>query len=131
MKKVLHMLSALLLAAGILAGCGTTEKSQQNNQQAEQQTELQATITLTEDGQEISTEEVAFEEGANLMDVMKENFEVEEEGGMITSIEGHSQNDGESKYWLYTVNGEMAQVGAADIELSDEDEVAFNLQKTS
>jgi Tfp pilus assembly protein PilV len=127
MKKALHMLSALLLAAGILAGCGTTEQSQQNNQQAEQQ----ATITLTEDGQEISSEEVTFEEGANLMDVMKENFEVEEEGGMITSIEGHSQDKGANKWWLFTVNGEMAPVGAADTELSDEDEVAFNLQKAS
>jgi Tfp pilus assembly protein PilV len=131
MKKALHMLSALLLAAGILAGCGTTEQSQQNNQQAEQQTEQQATITLTEDGEEVSSKEVAFEEGANLMDVMKENFEVEEDAGMITSIEGHSQDEGASKYWLYTVNGEMAQVGAADLELSDEDEVAFNLQKPS
>ncbi|QXE00304.1 DUF4430 domain-containing protein [Terribacillus sp. DMT04] len=131
MKKVLHMLSALLLAAGILAGCGTTEESQQNNQQAEQQNELQATITLTEDGQEISSEEVTFEEGANLMDVMKENFELEEEGGMITSIEGHSQDEAANKWWLFTVNGEMAPVGAADTELLDEDEVAFNLQKAS
>ncbi|MFS0560243.1 DUF4430 domain-containing protein [Terribacillus sp. 179-K 1B1 HS] len=128
MKKALHMLSALLLAAGILAGCGTTEEPKQQNQQAEQKTEQQVTVTLTEDGKEISSKEVSFEEGDSLMDVMKENFDVEDDGGMITSIDGHSQDKGENKYWLYTVNGEMAQVGAADLKLSEGDEIAFNLQ---
>ncbi|MFP7169433.1 DUF4430 domain-containing protein [Terribacillus sp. 7520-G] len=128
MKKTWHMLSALLLAAGILAGCGTAEESKQQDQQAEQQTEQQVTVTLTEDGKEISSKEVSFEEGDSLMDVMKENFDVEEDAGMITSIDGHSQDEDENKYWLYTVNGEMAQVGAADLELSDGDDVAFNLQ---
>lgn len=128
MKKALHMLSALLLAAGILAGCGTAEEPKQQNQQAEQKTEQQVTVTLTEDGKEISSKEVSFEEGDSLMDVMKENFDVEDDGGMITSIDGHSQDKGENKYWLYTVNGEMAQVGAADLKLSEGDEIAFNLQ---
>ncbi|SDD46542.1 protein of unknown function [Terribacillus halophilus] len=128
MKKALHMLSALLLAAGILAGCGTTEEPKQKNQQAEQKTEQQVTVTLTEDGKEISSKVVSFEEGDSLMDVMKENFDVEDDGGMITSINGHSQDKGKNKYWLYTVNGEMAEVGAADLELSEGDDIAFNLQ---
>ncbi|MFP7477327.1 DUF4430 domain-containing protein [Terribacillus saccharophilus] len=128
MKKVLHMFSALLLAAGILAGCGTTEQSQQQNQQTEQQAEQQVTVTLSEGGEEISSKEVSFEEGDNLLDVMKENFEIEEDDGFITSIDGHSQDEEKSKYWLFTVNGEMAQVGANELELKDGDEVVFNLQ---
>lgn len=129
MKKALHLLSALLLAAGILAGCGTTEQQEQN-QQAEQQTEQQVTVTLSEDGEEISSKEVSFEEDDILLDVMKENFEIEEDAGFITSIDGHSQNKDENKYWLFTVNGEMSPVGANEVELKDGDEVVFNLQKS-
>lgn len=129
MKKALHMLSALLLAAGILAGCGTTEQPQQN-QQAEQQTEQQVTVTLSEDGEEISSKEVSFEEGDMLLDVMKENFEIEEDAGFITSIDGHAQDADAKKYWLFTVNEEMSPVGANEIELKDGDDVVFNLQKS-
>ncbi|WP_217984676.1 DUF4430 domain-containing protein [Terribacillus saccharophilus] len=129
MKKALHMLSALLLAAGILAGCGTAEQPQQN-QQAEQQTEQQVTVTLSEDGEEISSKEVSFEEGDILLDVMKENFEIEEDGGFITSIDGHAQDANANKYWLFTVNEEMSPVGANEVELKDGDEVVFNLQES-
>ncbi|WP_218830628.1 DUF4430 domain-containing protein [Terribacillus saccharophilus] len=129
MKKALHMLSALLLAAGILAGCGTAEQPQQN-QQAEQQTEQQVTVTLSEDGEEISSKEVSFEEGDNLLDVMKENFEIEEDGGFITAIDGHAQDANANKYWLFTVNEEMSPVGANEVELKDGDEVVFNLQES-
>ncbi|PAF40746.1 hypothetical protein CHH69_01455 [Terribacillus saccharophilus] len=123
------MLSALLLAAGILAGCGTAEQPQQN-QQAEQQTEQQVTVTLSEDGEEISSKEVSFEEGDNLLDVMKENFEIEEDGGFITAIDGHAQDANANKYWLFTVNEEMSPVGANEVELKDGDEVVFNLQES-
>ncbi|PAD22236.1 hypothetical protein CHH64_05460 [Terribacillus saccharophilus] len=123
------MLSALLLAAGILAGCGTAEQPQQN-QQAEQQTEQQVTVTLSEDGEEISSKEVSFEEGDILLDVMKENFEIEEDGGFITSIDGHAQDANANKYWLFTVNEEMSPVGANEVELKDGDEVVFNLQES-
>lgn len=130
MKKALHMFSALLLAAGILAGCGTTEQPPQQNQQEQQQTEQQVTITLSEDGEEISSKEVSFEEGDNLLDVMRENFEIEEDGGFITAIDGHAQDENANKYWLFTVNGEMSQVGANELELKEGDEVVFNLQTT-
>ncbi|PAF19562.1 hypothetical protein CHH51_02910 [Terribacillus saccharophilus] len=123
------MLSALLLVAGILAGCGTAEQPQQN-QQAEQQTEQQVTVTLSEDGEEISSKEVSFEEGDILLDVMKENFEIEEDGGFITSIDGHAQDANANKYWLFTVNEEMSPVGANEVELKDGDEVVFNLQES-
>lgn len=133
MKKALHMLSALLLTAGILAGCGTTEQPQQNQQaeqQTEQQTEQQVTVTLSEDGEEISSKEVRFEKGDILLDVMKENFEIVEDGGFITSIDGHAQDANANKYWLFTVNEEMSPVGANEVELKDGDKVVFNLQES-
>ncbi|MFJ6411680.1 DUF4430 domain-containing protein [Terribacillus sp. AE2B 122] len=129
MKKALHMLSALLLTAGVLAGCGTEEQPQQN-QQAEQQAEQQVTVTLSEDGEEISSKEVSFEKGDILLDVMKENFDIEEDGGFITSIDGHAQDANTNKYWLFTVNEEMSPVGANEVELKDGDEVIFNLQES-
>lgn len=63
------------------------------------------------------------------MDVLKENFyvETEQDGKFITSIERVAPKEGEEKAWMFTVNGEMANVGASSYELSPGDEVNFDL----
>ena len=33
---------------------------------------------------------------------------------MITSIDGHSQDEAKGLYWMYKINGEMAPKGAAE-----------------
>ncbi|WP_026771234.1 DUF4430 domain-containing protein [Sediminibacillus sp. JSM 1682029] len=135
MKKFLFSLFSLLFAAGIVTGCADQEQDTSNNDTAkteqsgdsESQETVMVTISEDEGDNVIAEKEVEIEEGAILLDVMKENFEVEEADGFITSIEGVSQNEEKGKYWMYTVNGEMAEVGANEYELSPEDEVTFDL----
>lgn len=87
------------------------------------------TIRVSVEGEEVeggnlSTE---VEEGSLLLDVMKENFEIEETDGFITSINGHAQDDEAGKYWLFDVNGEMGMVGANQYEVQEGDLIEWNL----
>lgn len=143
MKKWLQLLSPLMVVVLILVGCsddaGDTNQAESannqtetenNNAQSEENEEEHVSITISEDnGEEVhAEEEVDVEEGAILMDVLKENFDIEEDDGFITEIEGIESDEQEGKYWMYDVNDEMAQVGADEFELSPGDDVVFDLQ---
>lgn len=71
--------------------------------------------------------EVEVEEGQTVLEALQANYEVTEEGGMVTAIEGIEQNEEESKWWLYSVNDEQPNVGAAEYILQDGDEVKWTL----
>ncbi|MFC4557422.1 DUF4430 domain-containing protein [Virgibacillus kekensis] len=144
MKKKFFRVSALLfLIIGLLVGCGTDnqeqEQSQASNQNestqssgenTEQKSEDTVTVTISKNNGEkqIKEKEIEIKDGAILMEVMKENFEIKEDGGFITSINGIAPGKDEKKAWMYTVNGEMAKVGATELELSPGDKVVFDLQ---
>lgn len=143
MKKIYTVLLAFIFALVVLSGCAATEQNTEEQstqteengtpteQTSESEQEEAITITISENNQEeiVAEEEVPVEEGEILYDVMEENFDIEAtEEGFITSIEGISQNEEEGKYWMYYVNGEMAEVGAQDYELEPGDEVTFDLQ---
>lgn len=59
---------------------------------------------------------------------MEEHYELEEADGFISAINGHEQDEEAGKYWLFDLNGEMAEVGAAELELSDGDLVEWKLE---
>lgn len=86
-------------------------------------------IVIQEEGKVLSniSKEIKVEEGQNLLEIMKENYEVTAKDGFISVIEGYEQDEKEGKYWLYTINGEQATVGAADYELEDKDVIVWNL----
>lgn len=132
------MKKLLLLSTLLLVGCGQTTNETadvsapvtiESSSEVEVQ-ELLVSISVTVDGEVIEEGdvEVEVEEGQNLLEVMKENFDIEEADGFISSINGYEQDDAEGKYWLYDVNGEMAEVGAADFELSDGDQIEWKLE---
>lgn len=142
MNKWIMRLTALFFFIALLAGCGAGQDTQENtqdngtteapqeeqaNNEAEQET---ATITISKnEGEElIAEDEVTIEEGAILMDVLKENFEVEEEGGFINSIEGEVASEVEKMAWMYFVNDETASVGAAEYEVQPGDQITFDMQ---
>ncbi|MBP1969640.1 hypothetical protein J2Z83_001747 [Virgibacillus natechei] len=137
MNKWILRLASVLVVIGLLVGCASEEENPNNetgeeaeaNQNSEQNEEL-ASMTISQDNEEeiITEEEVVIEEDAILMDVLKENFDVEEEGGFIISIEGVSPEENEEKSWMFFVNGEMGSVGAEEFELTPGDEVTFDLQ---
>lgn len=124
MKKHVNLIMAFLFSITILLGCGQTESPGETSNADEQV--VNVTIS-TDNGEEvISDATIEIEENEILMDVLEENFEIEDEGGFITSIDGVEQT--ENKYWLYEVNDEKASVGANEYELSPGDEVVFDLQ---
>ena len=141
MNKWFIRLASLLMVFGLLVGCASDtndqnntnnnqiEQNQNNNNSSEEAEEVVTIIISKDQNDEVITEkEVVIEDGAILLDVMKEHFELEEEGGFITSIEGIEQDEDEGKYWMYSVNDEQPPVGAGEYELSAGDQVNFDLQ---
>ncbi|SRR5699024_2137610 len=142
MNKWLLRLLTMLLVIGLVTGCSVNQDEQQETnkpgeqsertEQNQSSTEAEETVVITiskDEGEKIIAEqEIAIEADAILMDVLKDSFEIEEEGGFITSIEGVAPEDDEEKAWMYFVNGEMASVGAEEFELHPGDEVTFDLQ---
>lgn len=126
MKKRFLSILLLLAVAFTFVGC---KNNSNTDSTTSSEYSLEATIELIEDGESFKKETLNFNEGEKLLDVMKRNLEVEEKDGFITSIDGHAQDEGSKKYWLYTVNGEMAEVGANQFELHDKDEVVFTLEE--
>src|SRR5699024_11955767 len=82
------------------------------------------TLSIDEESEYIDELEDPIEEGDILMNVLKETFAVEEEDGFITSIQGVEPDEDEEKAWMIYINGDMAEKGANDTELSPGDEIS-------
>ena len=139
MKKWMLSLFTIFSALVLVVGCSndtatpTKEKATEETPETPETTEVQEeviTVTISKDeGEEVLSEkEIAIEENDILMDVMKENYDIEEDNGFITSIDGVAPEEGEEKAWMYFVNDEMAMVGAAEYELEAGDKIVFDLQ---
>ncbi|WP_058307546.1 DUF4430 domain-containing protein [Gracilibacillus massiliensis] len=123
MKKITQLLSIIILAI-LLAGCGEDEATTE-------EVSVQLTITDQISDTTISDENITVESETTLLTVLEDNYDVEvSEEGFLTAIEGHQQNMEENHYWMYEINGEMANVGIADYQVKDEDHITFDLKKT-
>jgi hypothetical protein len=137
MKKlfvVFVMLGGLFVTSGCQRNTSPSSENNQNAQSVEStegsvdQKQLTATIVLTNQGEEVTSKEVTFQENESLLKVMKENFTIEEKDGFITSIDGMSQDQKNNVFWVYTVNDEMSDKAAQDLLLKKDDTITFNLQ---
>ncbi|HLS66639.1 MAG TPA: DUF4430 domain-containing protein [Pseudogracilibacillus sp.] len=130
--RFLYVFAAVLLITGCSTANNTEEAEVETTETAEQEEVVESviTVTISEDEGEIvhDEKEIEIEEGAILMDVLKESFDIEEEDGFITAIDGIQADEGEQRGWMYYVNDEMAMVGAAEYELEEDDHVVFDLQ---
>ena len=134
MKVKIGFLLALVLT---LTACSDTNQTTVNESSELVPSEVEVakteqystSIVIQEEGKVLSniSKEIKVEEGQNLLEIMKENYEVTAKDGFISVIEGYEQDEKEGKYWLYTINGEKATVGAADYELEDKDVIVWNL----
>lgn len=130
MKK---SISCLLIITGLfyLSACQATPSTQKESSQAStaEQAKIKVKITILNEEKEVSQKELTVSQEDSLMKVMKENFSIKEENGMITEIEGIAQDEKENFYWTYTINQEMVNTGANDTKLNENDEVEFNYAK--
>ena len=121
----------LALSMSVMVGCGNTDTVDTTASTGviveSVKAEKGITLEIKEDNQAIKEIEVPAKEGELLGDIMADNLEIEEDNGMITSIEGHEQNAKDQKYWLYEVNGEFATVGANDYKVQPGDVITWNL----
>lgn len=136
MKKFLLTLLATFTLA--LTGCASGENNTNTNSSTEapieekQQEQLETTIKLTKDGEEVISEKtVEFEEGESLMEVMERNFELtlDDTNEFIVGIDGLDSDTANSYFWTYEVNEEDIMVGAKEFVLKADDVVHFDYAK--
>ena len=127
MKHIWMKISTMLIAVALLFGCANNNEAEN---EAEEAIDASISITISEDeGEEIiSEDDWDIEEGDVLIDVLKDHYDIEEDEGFIESIEGVSPEEDEEKAWMYFVNDEMAEVGAAEYEVEADDDIVFDLQ---
>lgn len=134
MKKT-HLFFAAAVSLMIFSGCTSDSANSSDSSSAEtavsssKKVELKASITLLDGDKELSKKEISFKKGAKLFDVLKENYEIEDDDGMITAIDGHSQDEKNKKFWVFTINDEQVNAGAKDVELKAGDRVVFKLEQ--
>ena len=121
MKKIVLGFS-VLMSLFALAACQSNSKSQ-----VETEEHLQARV-IVDFGDKVDKKEITFEKGDTVMDILEEHYEVEEEVGLVLSIDGVSQDASKNTYWLYDVNDEMAPKGAEEMTISEGDTIHFYLE---
>ncbi|QQK07264.1 DUF4430 domain-containing protein [Miniphocaeibacter halophilus] len=128
MKKIKFLVISLLLVFSLVACSTKTNTEKETNIPTENNT-ITVNIILEEDKQEFANEEIETTEDKNLLSLLKDNFEIVESDGFITSINGREQDENEGKYWTYTVNNEYATTGAGEYILKNKDTIVFSLEK--
>ena len=121
MKKVVLGLISFLSVL-FLAAC--TPSSQTDLEQEEL---LNASLVV-DFGDKKDSIEVSFEQDDTVMDLLEDHFEVESEAGMVTAINGVSQDASSNTYWMYDINGELAPKGAEEMTISEGDTITFYLE---
>jgi hypothetical protein len=142
-KKLLSRIFLLSLSGALLVGCGdqATETPEDTEDTAEAPAEdttdteetadeVTFTVDIVVEGEEVAdlSQEITAEEGTYLLDVMHENYDIEEADGFISAIEGYEQDDENGLYWLYYINDESAEVGAADYAPEEADQIEWRLE---
>lgn len=126
--SILIFLSITLGACRTVADINQTNSTDASQIESVEENILTVSIEINPGNhQEKISHEIEVVENSYLLDVLKEHYTIEEKDGFIEAIEGFNQNPSENIYWVYTVNGEFAEVGAADYQLTDGDQVIWTL----
>lgn len=122
MKQKLLLLMSIFFAL-MMIGCSETVNEEPESKLS------QAEIIVVID--EISdNHQVEFIDGTSLMEIMKENFEIETafEDSFIIGINEVLADDEAKLGWMYYINGDFATSGANDYIPEDGDVVEFKYE---
>src|SRR5690625_130773 len=115
-QRLMLLFSIILTSLLIVTGCAENnpESTQPDSTESSEvnETKIEIVISKDEGAEELSSKEIVIEEDDILMDVLKDNFDVEEDNGFITAIDGVEQDVDAQIGWIYFVNDETAMVGA-------------------
>lgn len=142
MKKKLLVLLMLVFA---LTACNAdkdkaqepqkTEQAQKDeNKSGEKASDSQATkvsIVIMDEvnKKEILKEDAEIKKDENLQSYLEKNHKAVFEKGMMTELEGIKQDPAKKQYWMYYVNGKMAEVGIGDYKVNENDKIEFKFQE--
>lgn len=121
--------AALILAVAFFAVRGCAFMPWNNGKET---VALRLTVTRDFGGEVLRDERIDLREGSNAMQALQEVADVETSygGGFIYGVDGMvSGYDGTGSGktdWFYYLNGQMAEVGAAELEVGDGDWLLFD-----
>ncbi|WP_394019314.1 DUF4430 domain-containing protein [Anaerococcus cruorum] len=131
MKKInKYLFSFLTVTTLTLTGCSNQASNQTEETVAEnpQATDVEITIKDTVNDKEITKEEAKIDENG-LKDYLEKNHKAVFKDGMMTELDGISQDESKNQYWMYYVNDQMAEVGIGDYVPKDGDKVEFRFEQ--
>jgi len=117
---VLRRSFAALLFACALAACGGNSSSAPATQAGTTtQAEAGAAVLITTDcGATVVTAKTPVDAGETAMRSLDRVADIESDSGLVTAIEGVEQDADKNLFWLYYVNGKLANKGAAEVKLA-------------
>lgn len=127
MKKTITNLSLLFCSTALVA-CSQANPSATNTQQDTDNKVVGQVTLIVKYPDKTYEEKVGFEQNDTVMDVLDDQLDIEDDKGMVTSIEDVAQDDATSTYWMYKVNDEMASVGAEELKVKDGDKIEFYME---
>lgn len=131
MKKInKYLFSFLTVTTLTLTGCSNQASNQTEETVAEnpKATAVEITIKDTVNDKEITKEEAKIDENG-LKDYLEKNHKAVFKDGMMTELDGISQDESKNQYWMYYVNDQMAEVGIGDYVPKDGDKVEFRFEQ--
>lgn len=137
MKKInKYFLSLLTVTTLTFTGCGNQSTTEQKDTTTTQQTEsnnpettdVEISIKDTVNDKEIIKEDAKIDENS-LKDYLEKNHKAVFKDGMMTELDGISQDESKNQYWMYYVNDQMAEVGIGDYVPKDGDKIEFRFEQ--
>ena len=140
MKNYKKLLAVLTLTTLTLTSCGNKNEEKNSNNsnptsivsvessEKEEITNVSIVIKDTVNDKEILKEDGKIGKDG-LEKYLKENHKAKFEDGMMTELEGIKQDKEKNQYWMYYVNGEMAEVGIGDYVPKENDQIEFRFEQ--
>ncbi|WP_438466983.1 DUF4430 domain-containing protein [Streptococcus pluranimalium] len=119
MKK---MLKPVILASTLLLLTACAKDDAHKKPEAD---EVKVTVSMKPEGEKAYKKEVIVDQDDSVLEALDEAFDVEDDNGFVTEIEGHKQDSAKNLYWMYKVNGKMANKGAEENIVKDGDKIEF------
>lgn len=119
MKK---MLKPVILASSLflLAACAKDDANKKPESD-----EVKVTVSVKPEGEKAEKKEVIVDQDDSVLDALDEAFDVEDDDGFVTEIDGHKQNPAKNLYWMYKVNDKMPTKGAEENIVKSGDQIEF------
>ncbi|WP_439442710.1 DUF4430 domain-containing protein [Listeria aquatica] len=129
MKKK-GLFTALVMIVLILSACSfATTKKESTKKTPSIAVTIQ--VTQNEGKEKLETKKVHAKKGTTLYQMLQDNFKIADDKGMITSINGVSQDEKAGRYWFIEINGKFATKGAKETKPKNGDKVSFDLHEAN